>query len=104
VCLGESRGLHHWAKPQTALECLQVAAGLATYPLISAMQQIFAILPVITATGRKSFSTLKYLKNYLRSTMTENRLNGLAHLYINRDIELEYGKVIEEFVTRYTDA
>jgi hypothetical protein len=31
--------------------------------------------------------------------MTEDHLNGLAHLYIrpNRDVELEYGKVIEEF-------
>jgi hypothetical protein len=45
----------------------------------------------------KSFSALKYLKNYLRSKMIEDRLNGLAHLYINRDIELAYGKVIEEF-------
>jgi hypothetical protein len=96
----EFRGLHHWAKPQTAVESLQVAAGLATYPTISAMLQIFATLPVTTATGGKSFSALKYLKNYLRSTMTEDRLNGLAHLYINRDIELEYGKVIEEFGTR----
>jgi hypothetical protein len=60
---------------------------LATYPTISAMLQIFATLPVTTATGGKSFSALKYLKNYLRSIMTEDRL-GLAHLYINRDIEL----------------
>jgi hypothetical protein len=29
--------------------------------------------------------------------MTEDRLNGLAHLYVNRDTELEYCKVIEEF-------
>jgi hypothetical protein len=58
------------------------------------MLQIFATLP---ATSRKSFSALKYLEIYLQSTMTRDRLNGLAHLYINRDIELEYGKGIEEF-------
>jgi hypothetical protein len=52
------------------------------------MLQIFATLPVTTATGGKSFSALKYLKNCLRSTMIEDRLNDLAHLYINRDIEL----------------
>jgi 20S proteasome alpha/beta subunit len=51
------------------------------------MLQIFATLPVTTATGGKSFIALKYLKNYLRSTMTEDRLNDLAHLYINRDTE-----------------
>jgi hypothetical protein len=72
---------------------------LATYPTVSAMLQIFATLHVTTATSGKTFSALKYLKNYLRSTMIEDRLNGLAHLYINRDIELAYGKVIEEFET-----
>jgi hypothetical protein len=63
------------------------------------MLQIFATLPVTTATCDRSFSALKYLKNYLRPAMTEDHLNGLAHLYINRDIELEYGKAIEEFGT-----
>jgi hypothetical protein len=68
------------------------------------MLQIFATFPVTTATDERSFSMLKYLENYHRSTMAEDRLNGLVHLYINRDVELEYGKVIEEFGTRYTDA
>jgi hypothetical protein len=52
------------------------------------MLQIFATLPVTTATGGKSFCALKYLKNCLRSAVIEDRLNGVAHLYINRDIEL----------------
>jgi hypothetical protein len=78
---------------------LATVVVLATYPTISAMLQIFATLHVTTATGGKSFSALNYLKNYLRSTMIEDRLNGLAHLYINRDTELAYGKVIEEFET-----
>jgi hypothetical protein len=65
-----------------------VAVGLTTYPTISEIMMIFATLPVTTAAGGKSFSTLKYLKNYLRSTMTEYRLNDLAHFYINGDIEL----------------
>jgi hypothetical protein len=59
------------------------------------MMQVCATLPVTTvtcygttATSGKDFSALKYPKNYLRSTMTEDRLNGLAHLHINRDIEL----------------
>ena len=52
---------------------------------------------VTTASGERSFSALKYLKNYLRSTMGEDRLNGLAHLYINRDINLDYNLVIDEF-------
>lgn len=38
-----------------------------------------------------------YIKNYLRSTVGEERLNGLAHMYINRDIELDYDSLIDEF-------
>jgi hypothetical protein len=52
------------------------------------MLQIFVTLPVTAATDGNSFSALKYLKNCLGSTKTEDRLNGIAHLYINRDIEL----------------
>jgi len=47
-----------------------------------------------TATGERSFNALKHIKNYLKSTMKEKRVNGLAHLYINRDVELDYSKVI----------
>jgi hypothetical protein len=53
------------AKPQTAVESLQIAVGLGTYPAISATLQIFAALPVTTSTGERSFSALKYLINYL---------------------------------------
>jgi hypothetical protein len=35
------------------------------YPAIGAVLQIFTTLPVTTATGERSFSALKYLKNYL---------------------------------------
>jgi hypothetical protein len=53
------------AKSQTTVESLQVAVGLETYPAISAMLQIFATLPAFTATSERSFSSLKYLKNYI---------------------------------------
>jgi len=84
-------------RPDSVVEALRVAAVLGTYPSISILLRIFAILPVTTATGERSFSALKYIKNYLRSTMGEERLNGLAHMYINRDISLNYEKVIDEF-------
>ena len=37
------------------------------------------------------------VKNHLRSTMNETHLNGLAHLFINRDLKLNYDKVIDLF-------
>lgn len=84
-------------RPDKILEALQTASQLGTYPLLTTLMRIFTTLPVTTATGERSFSALKYIKNYLRSTMGEERLNGLAHLYINRDIVLDYNAVIDEF-------
>ena len=67
------------------LDALAIASQLGTYPALSILLRIFATLPVTTATGERSFSALKYIKNYLRCTMTDERLNdGLVHLYINR--------------------
>ena len=43
---------------------------------------LFLILLVTVATAERSFSKLKILKNYLRNTMTEDRLSELAVLAI----------------------
>ena len=38
------------------------------------------------ASGERDFSRLKLIKNYLRSTIHEDRLNNLAILAIERDL------------------
>jgi len=58
---------------------------------------MFATLPVTTATGERSFSALKLIKTYLRTSMREDRLIALALLYINKDIKLDYSQVIDQF-------
>jgi len=80
-----------------AVDAVRFATQLGTYPSVCVLLQIYATLLVTTATGDRSFSTLKHLKNYLRSTMWEDRLNGLAHLYINRDNDVDHRGVTEEF-------
>ncbi len=39
---------------------------------------LFLTIPVTVASAERSFSKLKLIKNYLRSTMSQNRLSGLA--------------------------
>jgi len=79
------------------LAALIFAADLETFPSIAVLLQIYATLLVTTATSERSFSALKYIKNYLRSTMSDSRLNGLALLYVHRDIPLNYDSVIDYF-------
>eukprot|EP00102_Acyrthosiphon_pisum_P010369 XP_008178669.1 PREDICTED: zinc finger MYM-type protein 1-like [Acyrthosiphon pisum] len=66
------------------------------FPNIHFLIKLFCTLPVSTATPKRSFSTLKRLKTYLRSTMNETRLNGLAMMSIHGDIHLDVDEIINE--------
>ena len=66
------------------------------YPTIYKLLTIFCTIPVSTSTNERSFSTLRRLKTYKRSTMNENRLNGLATLNIHKEINLNMVDVINE--------
>ena len=68
-----------------------------SYPSLALLIQILATLPVTTATNYRSFSALRYSKTHLRNTTKEVRLNGLALLYVHRDISLDLEQVIAEF-------
>jgi len=45
--------------------------------------QLFDSTQATNCTAERSFSVLKIMKNYLRSTMSQERLNSLAKLTIN---------------------
>ena len=93
----------YWARqpsdcrPGNVLSALKTARQLGTYSITATLLQIFATLPVTTATGERSFSALKLIKTYLRMSMQENRLSALALFYINYDIKLDYSQVIDQF-------
>jgi hypothetical protein len=63
-------------KPNSAIDSLSHCTNLQ--PRIKILLQLFATLSVNSSTPTRTFSALNRLKNYLRSTMSENRLNGLA--------------------------
>ena len=48
--------------------------------------QLLLILPATNATSERSFSALRRIKSYLRSTMTQARLNHLMLLHYHQDI------------------
>jgi len=66
------------------------------YPNIAVLLRIFATIPVTTATAKRSFRALRLLKTYLRATMHEDRLNGLALMAIHKDICFKYDDVIDQ--------
>lgn len=48
--------------------------------------KLLLVLPASAATAERTFSCLRRLKTWLRSTMTQKRLNHLAILSVHRDI------------------
>ena len=57
-------------------------------------------LPVTTASIERTFSTLRRVKTWLRSTMCESRLSGLCMLSVHREKILDNE---EQFIARVID-
>jgi translation elongation factor EF-G len=55
-------------------------------------------MPVASATVERSFSVLRCLKNYVRSTMKNDRLSSLVLMHINQDFEVDLYKAMEVLV------
>ncbi|XP_039299125.1 uncharacterized protein LOC120354976 [Nilaparvata lugens] len=61
--------------------------------------RILLTIPVTVASAERSFSKLKLIKTYLRSTMAQERLNSLAILSIENEIakELDFEEILKTF-------
>jgi len=60
-------------------------------------------VPATVASAERSFSKLELVKNYLRSNMSQERLNGLAILCIEKLLldEIDIDMVINDFASRH---
>ena len=72
------------------------------YPKAWIAYKILLIIPVIVAYVERSFSKLKLIKSYLRSTMSQERLSGLAMISIEKDMvrKLDYASLISTFASK----
>ena len=61
------------------------------FPTLLHMFQIALTISISSASCERSFSTLKCIKTYLRTSMSEQRLTDLAILSIERDISDSLG-------------
>lgn len=73
-----------------------------TFPNVAIALRIFLSLMITNCTGERSFSKLKRIKNGLRSTMLQERLNSLSLMSIENDIllSLDFEDIIEDFANR----
>ena len=69
------------------------------YPNLEKLYRIYLTVPISSAQAERTFSRLKQIKSYLRSTMSESRLSNLALLFIEREIseKANFNNVVETF-------
>ena len=68
---------------------------------VDKLLKLYFTFPVTTATAERSFSSLRRIKTFLRSTMTHCRLNNLFWLYIHTsrtDLQ-DLSAIAKEFVS-----
>lgn len=72
------------------------------YPNLWIALRIALTLPVTVASAERSFSKLKLIKTYLRSSMGQERLSGLAVISINGDVAQKLSEIdlIADFAAR----
>jgi hypothetical protein len=75
-----------------------------SFPNASIAYRVLLTIPVTVASAERSFSKLKLLKSYLRSTMTQQRLTDLATIALESELldKIEYDHIVEEFISRNT--
>ena len=67
---------------------------------IETLVRLLLVVPVSSAEAERSFSALRRLKTWLRSTMTQKRLNGVAvcHIHQDRLDKLDRKDIAQQFV------
>lgn len=85
--------------PEETLNYITINNLADSFPNTSIILRILLTMPVSVATAERSFSKLKIIKNYLRSTMGQNRLSNLAIISIESDQlkELDTEDLIKQF-------
>ena len=68
-------------------------------PNIFTLIKIGCTLPVISAECERSFSAMRRLRTWLRSTMKSDRLSSLAIMNIHKNVEVDYKEAVKLFFT-----
>ena len=72
------------------------------FPSVMALIRLLLLCPASSAEAERSFSSLRRLKTWLRSTMTQERLNSVAVCHIHQDLldRIDMDAIMCDFVSR----
>ena len=55
---------------------------------------VLLTMPATSATCERSFSGMKRIRNYLRTTMTSDRLSSLALIHVHKDMNIDADQML----------
>ena len=73
--------------PSTVVSTL-VEVEQSIFPNIAHLLTLLSVLPVTSCEAERSISALRPLKTYMRSSMSQERLTGLALMHVHIDIQV----------------
>ncbi|XP_019184961.1 PREDICTED: zinc finger MYM-type protein 1-like, partial [Ipomoea nil] len=85
-----------------AVSILNSLKQMGCFPNATIAYRILLTIPITVASAERSFSKLKLLKSYLRSSMLQERLNGLALISIENEIleEIDIKSLVDDFASK----
>ena len=87
------------SSPKAVLEYMLQSNTSDLFPNTWISLRILLTIPVTVASGERSFSKLKLIKTYLRSTLGDEKLTSLAILSIENEIaqRMDFSEIIKNF-------
>ncbi|XP_041372600.1 uncharacterized protein LOC121385875 [Gigantopelta aegis] len=76
------------------------------FPQVERLLRLLLVSPASSCEAERSFSALRRIKTWLRSTMTQKRLNHVMVCHVHRDRlgAVDYQQIAEEFIDRCSDS
>ena len=84
------------------LEDLMCACNPEVYPNLYKLMQVALTIPISSATCERSFSSMRRIKIWLRTSMVQSRFTNLSSLYIERELTngLKNECIIDKFAKK----
>ncbi|XP_078679480.1 zinc finger MYM-type protein 1-like [Branchiostoma floridae x Branchiostoma belcheri] len=71
---------------RTICSAMVTSSHRTTFSQTHKLLRLYLTIPITSATSERAFSSLKRLLTYLRSSMTEQRLNNCMLLHVHKDV------------------
>ena len=86
-------------KPERLLDTIH-ATHCVLCPAIYSIISFLLTMSVSSQTSERSFSAMRHVKSYLRSTIGDEPMSNLSLMHIHKHVQVELDIIIDDFVSK----